>query len=235
MVPRRQELYFTDRWIRKFPEDAEAYYGFVPDRRHRAGDDRIKVYYTQDGEVVISNCQDPKLQNKIRVYMENWYGWKRKEHIRKKTFRYPIPVLVRSHTTELNGRFYQIRCGDSVCNIEKSRLDSMTDMVYVHTYPEVIFESDTELETLNKVVFRIAKECYDSQEWPLLTAGVWEKYYFSGSDPNSEPTLWAPIPDMRYDAWEIFTLWGLPDAVDTVDTRDRRNNLFSGFPDLGDD
>ncbi len=146
-----RNYYFTDRWIRKFPEDAEAYYGFVPDRRHRAGDDRIKVYYTQDGELVISNCRDPKLQNKIRTYMENWYGWKRKEYIRKKTFRYPIPVLVRPHTTELNGRFYQIRGGDSVCNIEKSRLDSMTDMVYVHTYPEVIFESDTGLETLNKV------------------------------------------------------------------------------------
>ncbi len=40
---------------------------------------------------------------------------------------------------------------------------------------------------------------------------------------------------MMYDAWEIFTLWGLPDAVDTGDTRDRGNNLFSEFLDLGID
>lgn len=223
--------YFTDRWIRKYPDEAKAYYGFIPDRRHRLGDEAIKVYYTQDGELIISNCRDMVLQNKIRKYMENWYNWKKEQYIKRKTFRYPVAVLVREYASDLNDQFYQIRYKDNVCNIEKKTLDELKAMVYISTYKDEMYEVETGLETLDRLVLYLAKDCYVNHTWPLLTPIEWERYYYPGVESCFVPDFEIPLSILEYDAWNVFVSWGLPDVERLKNEGAVTDSLFNMFPD----
>ena len=214
--------YFSNRWVRKFPDDARAYYGFLPTKYHRPTENLIKVYYTEDGELIISNCRDRELQNKIRKYMENWYQWKKKKHIRRMTFRYPVAVLIRPYLTELNENFWQVRYKDRVCNMEKSRLDTMDAMVKIYTYKDESFEVETGMESLDLLVLQLAKDTYDSKVWPLLTEDEWERYYVPETWAYVVSGLMPPsLSPWKHDVWEEFTLYGLPEEDDvTIQARD---------------
>ncbi len=209
--------YFSNRWVRKFPDDARAYYGFLPTKYHRPTENLIKVYYTEDGELIISNCRDRELQNKIRKYMENWYQWKKKKHIRRMTFRYPVAVLIRPYLTELNENFWQVRYKDRVCNMEKSSHDPMDAMVKIYTYKDESFEVETGMESLDLLVLQLAKDTYDSREWPLLSAEEWKRYYLGEDELSPTGILSSVIPHSR-DAWEEFVDWGLPEAEKSDDS-----------------
>ena len=221
--------YFTDRWVRKFPDDAREYYGFIPDRRHRAGDAAIKVYYTEEGELIISNCRDKALQNKIRIYMDNWYKWKKEQYRKRKTFRYPVAILVREYVSELTEDICQIRYNEHVCNIEKKRLEEMQTMVYIYTYPDVEYEVETGLETLDRLVLYLAKDRFETKNWPKLSFNEWERYYYPGVETCCVPRFDIPFIDLRYDAWLEFVFNGLPDVEALKKSLNSINNLSFEF------
>ena len=92
--------YYCNDWSRYLsPEDVYRYtreYDVDPtDRGHG-----IKVFFEEDGTLVISNCHDPVTGMLLEERMKGWYRWARDQYEMSNS-NYPnVLDLIRPHMTE---------------------------------------------------------------------------------------------------------------------------------------